>query len=155
MEPVELRMAAPADHAALGQVMYDAIHNGPSLYSAAQRQAWLSAPPEGPAWSAKLTAQQVVLAEQAGAPVGFMSRCGEYIELAFVAARVQGQGVFRALCRHTEAVARAEGAVRLHCHASLMARPAFEAMGFHVIAAERVTRAGQTLDRFEMEKTLT
>lgn len=155
MEVFDLRAAWPEDHAALGHVMYDAIHNGHSLYNAQQRRAWLAEVPQGAAWRAKLSAQQVVLAERAGVPLGFMSRSGDHIDLAFVAAATQGQGVFRALCQETETAARAEGQPRLHTHASLMARPAFEAMGFRVIAAEHVTRAGQTLDRFEMEKTLT
>jgi len=49
-----------------------------------------------------------------------------------------------------------KGEARLSTHASLlMARPAFEAMGFRVIAAERIARSGEYLDRFEMEKILT
>ena len=49
-----------------------------------------------------------------------------------------------------------KGEARLSTHASLlMARPAFEAMGFRVIAAERIARSCEYLDRFEMEKILT
>lgn len=157
MEPagVTLRDAGVADHDALGRVMFDAIHHGASAYSKAERAAWLSAPPQGPQWSAKLRGQQVILAERAGQVIGFMTRERGYIDLAFIAAAAQGQGVFRSLYRRVEQAAIAAGEARLHAHASLTARPAFEAMGFHVIAAERVARSGEYLDRFEMEKILT
>ncbi|UWR29841.1 GNAT family N-acetyltransferase [Sulfitobacter sp. W002] len=152
---VALRDAAMADHDALGRVMFDAIHHGASAYSAAERAAWLPAPPQGPQWSAKLGGQQVVLAERAGQVIGFMTRERGYIDLAFIAATAQGQGVFRALYGRVEQAAVAAGEIRLHTHASLMACPAFEALGFRVIAAERVARSGEYLNRFEMEKILT
>ncbi|MEQ5827193.1 hypothetical protein J3456_07450 [Sulfitobacter sp. NFXS29] len=60
-----------------------------------------------------------------------------------------------ALYGRVKQVAIAAGEARLSTHASLMARPAFEAMGFRVIAAERVARSDEYLDRFEMEKILT
>lgn len=157
MEPakVELRRAVAADHDALGQVMFDAIHHGPSVYSTAERAGWLPAPPQGPLWSAKLTEQQVIVAERAGRVLGFIAYAGGYIDLAFIAASAQGQGVFRALYGRVERTSYEAGQPRLYTHASLMARPVFEAMGFRVIAAERVARSGEYLDRFEMEKILT
>ncbi|NUH66718.1 GNAT family N-acetyltransferase [Sulfitobacter sp. S0837] len=154
-EEATLRRATAADYDRLGVVMFDAIHNGPGAYDTAQRVAWLPTPPEGERWAAKLAPQDVILAERAGQMLGFMAWAGGYIDLAFVAASAQRQGVFRALYGRVEAEARAAGLTALRVHASLMARPAFEAMGFHVIAAERVARAGAILDRFEMEKTLT
>jgi putative acetyltransferase len=60
-----------------------------------------------------------------------------------------------ALYGRVEQEAVAAGEARLCAHASVKARPAFEAMGFRVIAAERVARSGEYLDRFEMEKILT
>ncbi|MEP2681651.1 MAG: GNAT family N-acetyltransferase [Sulfitobacter sp.] len=150
-----LRDARATDHDALGRVMFDAIHHGTSAYSAAERAAWLPAPPRGPQWSAKLGGQQVVLAERAGQVIGFITRERGYIDLAFIAAPAQGQGVFRALYGRVEQAAVAAGESRLHTHASVMARPAFEAMGFRVIATERVARSDEYLDRFEMEKILT
>lgn len=152
---VALRDAVKADHDALGRVMFDAIHHGASAYSVAERAAWLPAPPRGPQWSAKLGGQQVVLAERAGQVIGFMTRERGYIDLAFIAAPAQGLGVFLALYGRVEQAAITAGESRLHTHASGMARPVFEAMGFRVIAAERIARSGEYLDRFEMEKILT
>ena len=91
------RVADGHEDDALGLIMYDAIHRGQSHYSAAERRAWLPAPNAGANWAARLAVQQVCVARQAGAPMGFMTLDGDYIDLAFVAAHAQGRGVFRAL----------------------------------------------------------
>ncbi|APE42168.1 hypothetical protein BOO69_01150 [Sulfitobacter alexandrii] len=141
------------DDAALGQLMFDAIRRGTSRYTEAQRAAWLPAPNTGPDWTARLAAQRVWVAVANGVPAGFITLAGEdYIDLAFVAPRSQGKGVFRALYAPLEAAAR--GQPRLRTHASLMAQPAFLALGFHVIRHESVCRAGEVLRRAEMEKLL-
>lgn len=137
---------------ALGQVMFDAIHRGRSLYTPAERRAWLPAPYAGVKWRAKLARQRVFVARIADRPVGFLTLEGGYINLAFVAPQAQGQGVFAALYRHAEATAK--GHLRLTTHASLMAQPAFLAQGFRVIRHETVARGDQHLVRAEMEKDL-
>ncbi|OAN78686.1 hypothetical protein A8B82_09195 [Sulfitobacter sp. EhC04] len=137
---------------ALGRIMYDAIHHGPSQYSLAERQAWLPTPNAGEGWRARLSAQKVWVAYDKTGPVGFMTLDGDYIDLAFVAAASQGRGVFRALFAQVEAAAR--GQRRLWTHASLMAQPAFLAVGFRVIRHENVAQGGEVLRRAEMEKML-
>ncbi len=137
---------------ALGRVMFRAIHDGYSDYTEAQRSAWCATPPAGDGWAAKLAAQDVCVVEALGAPVGFITRDGAYVDLAFVLPEWQGRGVFSMLCDRTEADARAVGLRRLWVHASLMAQPAFEAKGFAVTRHETVARRGETLDRAEMEK---
>ena len=149
---VRARRDQGAEDDALGRIMYDAIHHGPSQYSAAERQAWLPAPNAGDGWRARLSAQQVWVAHDGTGPVGFMTLDGDYIDLAFVAAGWQGKGVFKALFARVEAAA--QGHRRLWTHASLMAQPAFLAVGFHVIRQENVTRNGEVLRRAEMEKML-
>lgn len=140
---------------ALGRVMWRAIHEGQSAYSQAQRTAWLAAPRQGAPWAERLAKQQVLVVEAMGAPVGFMTRDGPYIDLAFVLPDWQGRGVFSALCRRIEAEARAAGLRRIWVHASLMAQPAFAAHAFRVIRHETVAQNGQSLPRAEMEKVLT
>lgn len=141
---------------ALGRVMWDAIHRGPTAYTAAQRTAWLAHPPQGGVWAAKLAAQQVWVAQGAKGLVGFITLADPgYVDLAYVAPQAQGTGVFSALLTALEHTARKEGTPRLWTHASLMAQPAFAARGFHVIAHETVTRSGQQLARAQMEKMLT
>lgn len=150
---VRMRHEQGADDDALGRIMYDAIHCGPSLYSAAQRRAWLSVPNAGARWTARLSSQRVWVAVDRSGPIGFMTLDGDRIDLAFVAAAAQGRGVFSALFARIEAAA--QGRRRLWTHASLMAQPAFLAVGFRVIRHESVPRHGEILRRAEMEKMLT
>ena len=151
---VRRSMAVDAD--ALGFVMYNAIRSGPSRYTEAQRIAWQNQPLAGEKWAIRLSEQQVWIAEMQGDAVGFLTldKTG-YIDLAFVTAAAQGKGVFSALYDALEGAAMEDGPTRLWTHASLMAQPAFEARGFHVIRHETVDRNGEVLARAEMEKALT
>ncbi|GFE48957.1 hypothetical protein So717_07100 [Roseobacter cerasinus] len=150
-----IRWAKPEDAEALAQVFYAAVHEGPSLYTAAQRASWLPHPPEGQAWAERLAPLQVAVAEVSTEIVGFMGLGTDgYVDFAFVHPAHQGTGVFRRLSGHIEAQARAAAEPRLWTHASLMAQPAFQAMGFSIIHHETVQRAGESLQRAKMEKTL-
>ncbi|MGC3940043.1 GNAT family N-acetyltransferase [Roseobacter sp. EG26] len=151
-----LRWAKPSDAAELAQVFFAAVREGPSLYSEAQRAAWLPEPPAGQAWRDQLSAMNVAVVERGGRPGGFMSvQDGGYINLAFVHPDHQGSGIFRQLYARVEEWARDHGEPILWTHASLMAEPAFQAMGFLVIHHETVVRDGQKLTRAKMEKRLT
>jgi putative acetyltransferase len=155
-EMVEIRRMQGGEANALGDEVWDAIHMGCRAYTAAQRQAWLPAPPHGVKWAGKLAVQRVWVAVEMNAPVGFLTLADAgYIDLGFVRAAHQGRGVFTALLRALEGTARGARMRRLWTHASLPAQPAFAARGCHVIAHETVQRAGETLARAEMEKVLT
>lgn len=152
---LEIRGMHAVEADALGHVMWSAIHDGASLYTQAQRQAWLPAPHASPQWAAKLHGQTVWVASRTGLPVGFMTLAEDgYIDLAYVHADAQREGVFSHLFAALEAAALARATPRLRTHASLMAEGAFAARGFRVIARDTVERAGQTLARAEMEKVL-
>ena len=151
-----IRWATSGDAEALAQIFYKAVHEGPSLYTQAQRNAWLPEPPGGADWTARLADLNVAVAEMNGRPIGFMSvESGGYINLAFILPEHQGTGVFRRLHDRVEQWARQQGEARLWTHASLMAQPAFRARGFFVIHHETVERNGESLTRAKMEKTLT
>lgn len=155
MVEFEIHGAMAADYNALGQVMFDAVRHSASPYTKAQREAWVPEPRTGPEWEARLAAQTVLVATQGDEIVGFMSLAVEgYIDLAFIRPAAQGQGLFRRLYDQIEALARERGEPRLWTHASLMAQPAFAAMGFLVNKPETVEVRGQFLDRFAMEKSL-
>ena len=51
-DDIILRRGMPADHEALGEVMYAAVRNGPSRYTPAQQVAWVPEPRRGTAWPA-------------------------------------------------------------------------------------------------------
>lgn len=149
-----IRPATPSDFDALGQIMFDAIHQGTSPYSEVERCAWLPTVPTGNTWHNRLASQIVIMAE-APAPVGFMTLdASGYVDLAFILHSARGTGVFGALYDQIETEARARGFVRLSTHASLLAQGPFAAMGFELLRHEHVTRGAETLARAEMVKTL-
>ncbi|WP_299151729.1 GNAT family N-acetyltransferase [uncultured Tateyamaria sp.] len=153
---IKVREMTEGEADTLGAILFEAIHHGPPEYSQAQRMAWAPKPPTGPAWVARLAAQHVWVAARRSDALGFLTldEAG-YIDLAFVRSDAQRQGIFAALYRQAEDVARALGMASLHTHASLTAQPAFARQGFHVTQHETVERSGQSLRRAEMEKALT
>jgi putative acetyltransferase len=66
----------------------------------------------------------------------------------------QRRGIARALLQHVEAAARTLNLRRLYTEASITARPAFEAVGFHLIVPQTVTVRGESMRNYRMEKRL-
>jgi len=154
-DEISIRRATAADHEVLGEIMFDAVRNGPSLYTPEQQAAWVPEPRKGADWDARLSAQCVFVAEADGRPIGVMTLAmPDYVDLAFVRPDWQGRGIFRRLHEALETEARARGLARLHTHASLMAQPAFGAVGYSVLEPETVEIRGQSFKRFSMERTL-
>lgn len=151
-----IRKALVDDAVSLAKVFFDAVRQDPSPYTAAQREAWMPQSPDPERFAARLASKHVVLCEDAGEVIGFMTvEAGGYIDLAYVLPQGRGRGVFRALYVAIEQIAAANTEKRLWVHASLMAQPAFKAVGFTVIHHETVERAGEMLARAQMEKHLT
>ncbi|AUH32183.1 GNAT family N-acetyltransferase [Paracoccus tegillarcae] len=150
-----IRWAEPGDSDALGKIMFDAIHRGDSPYSAQQRRAWLPEPYSGRAWSGRLARQRVVVAEEQGQLVGFMTMGDDgNIDLAFILPENRHHGLFRDLLDRIELAARDAGIDQLWTNASLMAEGPFKATGFVTDRTEHVERDGQKLTRFRMHKWL-
>ena len=149
------RIATADDYAAVAEVMFDAVRNGNSDYSRQQREAWVPQVRGGREWAVRLDAQTIVVAEEDGCMLGFMSLTEDgYIDFAYTRPSAQRTGVFRQLHREVEKIARQKGKPRLWVHASLMAQPAFARAGFDVIEEQSVEIRGLWLRRFEMEKPL-
>lgn len=150
-----LRTAGPEDYDALGALIFDAIHNGPTQYTPAQSQAWAPAPRNGPDWAARLAGHHIIVAEQSDEIQGFMSiEPGGYVDFAYIRPGAQGSGLFRQLFEAVLDRAKAQGDTELSTHASLMAQPAFAAMGFEIDHHETVEVDGQSLPRARMTKRL-
>ena len=156
-DQIALNWATQADHSTLADVMYDAVRNGPSKYSEAQRAAWVPERRSGDAWDERLARQDVIQARNGeGETLGFMSLDAEgYIDFAYIRPAAQGSGQFRRMFDAIEQKARDTGERRLWVHASLMAQPAFAKMGFTVVEQEVVHIGDQSFERAEMEKVLT
>jgi putative acetyltransferase len=145
----------PSDDSILADIMFDAVRNGPSKYTEAQRIAWVPARREGQSWRERLNDQEIVIAEQDDEPVGFMSLASAgYIDFAYIRPSARGCGLFRELFKRIEGRARAKGLDLLWVHASLAAQPGFDAVGFSVRHREVVAMGSENLERFEMEKRL-
>ena len=150
-----LRTATAEDYDALGAVMFDAIHNGPTKYTEDQSRAWAPEPRRGPDWAARLAKQHILVAERAGDIHGFMSiEPGGYVDFAYIRPGAQGSGLFRKLFDAVSDWAATRGETELSTHASLMAQPAFAAMGFQIDHHETVEVDGQSLRRARMSKSL-
>lgn len=147
--------ATPADHAQLADVIFDAVRNGPSKYTEAQRVAWVPERRSGAEWEARLSAKHIAIVRDETRILGLMSiEAGGYIDFAYIRPEAQGTGLFRALFDMVEAHARAANETRLWVHASLMAEPAFAAVGFSVTERQIVQIGGQDFKRALMEKPL-
>ena len=150
-----IRRAVVDDYGAIAEVMFDAVRHGRSHYSEEQRQAWVPHRRSGSAWIERLNSQSIFAAEIYGLINGFMSLAENgYIDFAYIRPSAQGTGMFRGLYQAIEHLAMQTGEPRLWVHASLMAQPAFTAVGFRMIRKETVEISGHLLQRFEMEKQL-
>lgn len=156
MQPDRLfRWAGAADHGLLADIMFDAVRNGDSLYDEHQRAAWVPAPRAGPDWAARLDAQDILVAEEGGRALGFVSLApGGYVDFAYIRPGARHRGLFRQLMTRIVEHAIDRGDPLLWTHASLMAEPAFRALGFTVRKREQIAIGGQLLDRCEMERRL-
>jgi len=148
-----LSWTTQADHYDLADIVFDAVRNGPSKYTQAQRAAWVTVRRGGEEWDARLAGQVIAIARDSDRAVGFMSLASQgYIDFAFIRPDAQGTGLFRRLFDMIEDKARAIGEPRLWTHASLMAQPAFATLGFTVIEHQVVQIGDQPFDRAMMEK---
>jgi putative acetyltransferase len=153
--PRRFRWATAEDGDLLADIMFDAVRNGESRYSEAQRAAWVPARRGGPDWAERLRGQDIVVAEQGGEAVGFASLAeGGYVDFAFIRPEARHSGLFRSLLERVAGRAVEKGETRLWTHASLTAEPAFAKLGFAIRKRERVAVGGEALDRCEMEKSL-
>lgn len=135
--------------------MFDAVRNGPSKYSEAQREQWVPTRRSGEEWEARLDRQAIAIARDESRVTGFMTlEPGGYIDFAYIRPEAQGTGLFRRLFAQIETQARATGEPRLWVHASLMAQPAFAAVGFAVVEREVVQIGDEHFERARMEKSL-
>ena len=150
------RWASADDNKVLADIMFDAVRNGESRYTEQQRAAWVPVPRSGPELEARLQGQEIIVAEQGGKAVGFVSLAeGGYVDFAYIRPEAQHTGLFRQLLTRIIERATEKDEYLLWTHASLMAEPAFAKLGFRVRRREQVHIGDQAFDRCEMEKLLT
>ena len=149
---MNIRPFAPGDLNAVLALFFETVHTSCAAdYTPAQLDAW--APPESDAlrWAQRLSRQTVLVAEEAGALLGFASLEGGFLDLLYVRPAAQRQGVAAVLCGFLERLCPAP---RITVHASKTARPFFEGQGYRVVRDQQVERRGQKLVNYVMEKEL-
>lgn len=142
---------------AAAELFFETVHcsNG-SDYSPDQLAAWA---PSGRSHQQviadKLTSQYTLVAKASDALVGFASLAEpDYLDMLFVRPAWQRQGIARQLVAHLELHAQHCGAAIIRTHASLTARPFFEASGYRFVRENTVMRNGIELKNLFMEKGL-
>lgn len=157
MNGVILRSYRPADAIGLASLYHRAVREGAAgKYDAAQRQAWSPDVPTDAVWRARVEEAATVVAERDRTLLGFMTLDLEtgYLDFAYVAPEVMGQGVASALYAVVEGRARVRGHVRLETEASLLAEPFFLRHGWRVVRRQEVERGGVAIPNAVMEKRL-
>ncbi len=156
MTAVSIRPYTPDDLDLLIALFNGAVRRVASRdYSPAQIAAWAPETPDRAAWAARLAGRPSLVAEIDGVVAGFSDLEPDgHIDMLFVSADHQGQGVAGALMDHIEAMAREHGLTRLFTESSITARPVFERRGFRVEAAQDVALRGQSFRNYRMAKAL-
>ena len=124
-------------------------------YTPEQVAAWASDEIDPSGWAARRRAARTRVAEVDGRVVGFtdIDERG-YVDMLFVDPSSARQGVATALLGWADDTARELGAAELSTHASLTARPFFEAHGFVVVVEQHPVLRGVALTNFVMRRTL-
>lgn len=144
--PVHIRPYVEADLDTLIELFAESVRQVASQdYSPAQIEAWAPVAVNREHWKARLGGRPTYVAEAGREIVGFSDlEPNGHIDMLFVHADHQGQGVARALLDHIHASAHEQGIDRRFTEASITARPFFERNGFEVIVAQDVELRGQS-----------
>lgn len=146
-----LRPYTPADLEEILTLFYETVHTVNARdYTPAQLDAWTGPEPDRTRWARTLQQHTSLVAVENGWILGFgdIDATG-YLDRLYVHKDHQGQGVATALCDALEA---AVDAPVLTTHASVTARPFFEARGYTVVRPQQVERQGVAMPNFVMEK---
>jgi putative acetyltransferase len=152
----DIRRYKPSDLTSLIALFRDTVRRiNRRDYSDQQVLAWAPDHIDPLQWMRRFENKAVRVAELEGAPVGFVeiARDGQ-IDMLYVHADHQGEGIASALLRSAEAWAQTRGLARLFTEATITARPFFEHRGFRVIAPQRVIRRALEFINYRMDKLL-
>lgn len=144
------------DAGALAQLFYEAVQTGAAAqYTQEQRDAWCAAPPDAAKWHTRLAALTTFVAEDAHGCAGFMNlRDDGYLDFAYVAPRVMGQGVAFVLYQTIATHANTLELPQMRTDASHAAKPFFMRQGWDVKERQTVERGGVQLHNWAMIKQL-
>ena len=148
---LRLRPYREEDAKALAQLFYDTVHTvNAADYTKEQLDVWAPKERDLYAWNQSFFLHRTIVAEQDGRIAGFgdMDETG-YLDRLYVHKEFQRQGIAAAICDALEGGSEAE---EFETHASITARPFFEARGYEMIRAQKVERQGILLTNYVMRK---
>lgn len=158
MNGLTIRPARITDVTGLAHLYHRAVHDGAAPhYTPAQRAAWSPAPPTDAGWGQRLIEADTILAERAARPLGFMTLdlVTGWLDFAYVAPEVMGQGVADTLYAVLEGRARVAGLSRLETGASLLGERFFRRQGWQLRLRHCIEQGGVSLPHALMLKDLT
>lgn len=153
---LEIRPPLATDFAGIGVVFHEAVHGlAKADYTPEQLHAWAPALLGAEHWRRRTAALEMRVCLVEGRLAGFIGfSVAGYIDLLFTRPEFARRGVARALLLEAERWLWEVDVRRTTTHASLTARPFFEAMGYSCILSQTVECRGVELRNFEMAKRL-
>ena len=148
-----VREYRPEDLFKILKLFYDTVHSVcVADYTPAQIDAWAPAAPDTERWRASLEKHYALVALTDGAIAGFgdIDETG-YLDRLYVHKDRIRRGAGGALLTELE---NAFPVTEITTHASITAKPFFEAKGYVAVMEQRVTRRGVTMTNFVMKKSL-
>lgn len=147
---MNIRPYRSSDCPALAELFYETVHTvNAAHYTPDQLDAWADGKVDLEAWDSSFREHYTLVAEEEGEILGFGDIAADgYLDRLYVHRLHQRQGIAAALCDRLEQTV--EGSIVTH--ASITARPFFEARGYRVVKQQQVERHGVLLTNFVMEK---
>lgn len=148
---IQIRKYKSADCAQMAKLFYDTVHTVNARdYTKQQLDAWAEGQVDLDAWNESFLKHETIVAVCGKEIVGFgdMAEDG-YLDRLYVHKDFQGRGIGSVICDFLE---RACDAPKFTTHASITAKPFFEAQGYRVMKKQQVERLGVKLTNFAMEK---
>ena len=144
------RKYRPSDCEKIAELFYQTVHSvNQKDYTPEQLDAWASGQVDLEAWDRSFREHCTLVAEKDGELIGFGDITTEgYLDRLYVHRLHQRQGIAAALCDRLEQTVKGS----IVTHASITARPFFEARGYRVVKQQQVERHGVLLTNFVMEK---
>ncbi|MDY5007646.1 GNAT family N-acetyltransferase [Candidatus Allofournierella merdipullorum] len=128
---MNIRPYRSSDCPALAELFYETVHTvNAAHYTPDQLDAWADGKVDLEAWDRSFREHYTLVAEEEGEILGFGDIAADgYLDRLYVHRLHQRQGIAAALCDRLEQTVKGS----IVTHASITARPFFEARGYRVV----------------------
>ncbi len=153
---ISIRHATLDDLSAIQEIFVGAVRYVSNKdYTSEQIEVWAMAVENVARWEEKIQTQYFIVAEIAGATVGFASlERDDYFDLLYVHKDHLRKGVANALYQAIETASKAAGSGILRTDVSITARPMLERKGFELLHENRNLLHGVEIINYRMEKKM-